>query len=284
MLVYKWSAEQLAKSLRRLEISRRETPSHQAAGGASLGGTDVARSSAAQKSLDQDNAAPLAVTLSLNRKLPVGDQVYEALRKAVVTCQLLPGTSISENRVCRTFGVSRTPVRSAIARLAEEGLIDVYPQQGSFVAPIRLAGIADSQFVRKALEIAILLEAASVWTPTMSADVRSIIARQVEAIRAGDDDSFFVEDEAFHHAFARFTDRDGAWSTVMGAKAKLARFVRLFGNPGRLPVVIEEHLAIVQALDSGDAQDAARRLEYHLDRIFNLLNELPDQYRPYLAD
>ena len=84
-------------------------------------------------------APPLAVSLSLNRKLPVADQVYEALKKAIVTLQLMPGASISENRICRTFGVSRTPVRSAIARLREEGLIDVYPQQGSFVAPIRLA-------------------------------------------------------------------------------------------------------------------------------------------------
>src|SRR5262249_24368279 len=115
-----------------------------------------------------DSAGPLAVSLALNRKLPVADQVYEALKKAIVTLQLMPGASISENRVCRTFGVSRTPVRSAIALLAEEGLIDVYPQQGSFVAPIRLSLITDSQFFRKALEVAILLEAAGRWTPAMS--------------------------------------------------------------------------------------------------------------------
>jgi DNA-binding GntR family transcriptional regulator len=235
-------------------------------------------------SLDQDNVAPLAIALSLNRKLPVADQVYEALKKAILTCQLLPGTSISENRICRTFGVSRTPVRSAIARLGEEGLIDVYPQQGSFVAPIRLAGIADSQFVRKALEIAILLEAARLWTPAMSAELRLIVARQNAAIAAGNDDDFFMEDEAFHHAFARFADREGVWSTVMSAKARLGRFVRLFGKPDRLPVVVEEHMAIIHALDSSNAAEAAQRLEYHLDRIFNLVNELPDQYRPYLAD
>ena len=226
----------------------------------------------------------LAVFLSLNRKLPVGDQVYEALKKAIVTLQLMPGVSISENRICRSFGVSRTPVRAAIARLSEEGLIDVYPQQGSFVAPIRLAGIADSQFVRKALEVAILLEASRVWTPAMSAEARAIIDSQAGSIPLGDDELFFAEDERFHHIFARFADREGVWETVMGAKDRLSRFVRLFGKPERLPVVIEEHRSIVDALDRGDGPEAARRLEYHLDRIFNLLNELPDQYRPYLAD
>src|SRR4051794_21836889 len=76
---------------------------------------------------EADHGAPLAVSLALNRKLPVADQVYEALKKAIIRLQLMPGASISENRICRTFGVSLTPVRSAIARLSEEGLIDVYP-------------------------------------------------------------------------------------------------------------------------------------------------------------
>jgi DNA-binding GntR family transcriptional regulator len=234
--------------------------------------------------LDQNQAASLGLTIRLNRKLPVADQVYDTLKRAIVSCQLLPGTSISENRICRTLGVSRTPVRSAIARLEEEGLIDVYPQQGSFVAPIRLAGIADSQFVRKALEVAVLLEAAKVWTPARSAEARAIVASQAIAIARRDDDLFFVEDERFHHAFARFAERDGVWATIMGAKTRLGRFVRLFGKPERLPVVVEEHAAILDALDAGNAPEAARRLEYHLDRIFNMLNELPDQYRPYLAE
>jgi DNA-binding GntR family transcriptional regulator len=241
--------------------------------------TPVARSPG-----EADSAAPLAIPLALNRKRPVGDQVYEALKKSIIACALMPGSSVSENRICRTLGVSRTPVRAALARLSEDGLIDVYPQQGSFVAPIRLAGIADSQFVRKALEVAILLEAAKVWTPRMSEEARGIVASQADSIAAGDSELFFTEDERFHHAFARFADREGVWQTVMGAKVRLARFVRLFGKPDRLPKVIEEHLAILGALDAGDAPEAARRLVYHLDRIFNLLNELPDQYRPYVTD
>jgi DNA-binding GntR family transcriptional regulator len=244
----------------------------------------VVTTSVARPVSGDDQASPLTIPLLLNRKLPVADQVYEALKKAIVTCRLLPGTSISENRICRALGVSRTPVRAAIARLGEEGLIDVYPQQGSFVAPIRLTGIADSHFVRKALEVAILSEVARIWTPEMSREARAIVASQQQAIGAGDNDAFFAGDEHFHHCFAVFAGREGVWATVMGAKPRLARFQRLFGKPDRLPVVIMEHRAILEALDAGDGAEAARRLEYHLDKIFNLLNELPDQYRPYLAD
>jgi DNA-binding GntR family transcriptional regulator len=244
----------------------------------------VVTSAVARSVPGEDSAAPLNLGLALNRKLPVSDQVYDALKRAILTLQLMPGSSISENRICRALGVSRTPVRAALARLSEEDLIDVYPQQGSFVAPIRLSLIGDSQFVRKALEVAILRDAAKRWTPAMSLEARAIVASQEASIAVGDKDLFFVEDERFHQALARFAERDGVWPTLMLAKARLERFVRLFGKPDRLPVVIEEHLAILAALDQGDADEAARRLEYHLDRIFNLLNELPEAYRPYLAD
>ena len=79
---------------------------------------------------EADHGAPLAVSLALNRKLPVADQVYEALKKAIIRLQLMPGASISENRICRTFGVSRTPVRSAIARLSRGGADRRLPAAG----------------------------------------------------------------------------------------------------------------------------------------------------------
>ncbi len=96
------------------------------------------------------------LTISFDRRRQVSDQVYEALKKAIVSLRLPPGTSISENRICRQIGVSRTPVRSAIIRLVEDGLIEVFPQKGSFVAPIKLSAVRNNHFIRKALELAVL--------------------------------------------------------------------------------------------------------------------------------
>ena len=226
----------------------------------------------------------LALSGRLNRKLTVSDQVYDALKEAIVTVKLLPGASISENRICQHFGVSRTPVRTAIVRLVEEGLIDVYPQQGSFVAPIRLSGIAESRFIRRVLEVAVLREAAAVWTPELSRRARAIIAAQAEAIAAGDTELFHREDERFHQAFCLFAGREGVWATIMLAKARLGRIRRLFGDADRLPVVVREHSAILDALDAGDTDEAIGRLEYHLDKIFEMIAQLRERYRPYVAD
>jgi DNA-binding GntR family transcriptional regulator len=226
----------------------------------------------------------LGFAAEIDRKRPVGDQIYEALKRAIITTRLLPGTSISENRICRHFGVSRTPVRSAVTRLSEEGLIDVYPQQGSFVSPIRLGEVRDSHFVRKNLELALLREAAVNWNEAKSAQARSIIETQRQALASGDTDLFFEEDEHFHQVFAAFAAREGVWSTVLMAKSRLARFVRLFGTPSRLPVVLDEHLLVLDALDAGKMDEAAQLMENHLDMIFHMLESLPEEYGPYVVE
>ena len=232
----------------------------------------------------QDDADPLPVSIVLERRQPVADQVYQALRFAIVTVRLMPGTPISENRICRHFGVSRTPARAALLRLAEEGLIDVYPQQGSFVSPIRMGDVEDARFIRRSLEVSIMNEAAAAWTPEMGAQSRAIVKSHAQAIEDDDIDAVFREDMRFHRAFSVFAGREGVWDSILGAMARLSRIVRLFGKPERLPVVLAEHNAILDALDAGDAAAAVGSLEYHLDRIFVMLKQVPEQYSPYVVE
>ncbi len=229
-------------------------------------------------------AEPLPFDGALDRKLPVADQVYLSLRRAILTLDLKPGASISENRICRHYGVSRTPVRTAIVRLVEEGLIEVYPQQGSFVSLIRLAEVNDSHFVRSTLEAAILREAAARWTLGHGAVARRILERQAAAVAADRNEDFLAEDDAFHGLFSEIAGRPGVWLTILAAKARLGRFIRLSALPGRLTTVVAEHEAIVDALDAGDAAEALKRLDHHLDQNFVMMKQLPDHYLPYVIE
>jgi DNA-binding GntR family transcriptional regulator len=81
---------------------------------------------------------------SLDRRRPAAEQVYRRLREAIIACRLEPNEAISENRLCGMFKVSRSPVRTAITRLAEDGLIDIFPQRGTFVAPIKLQQVREA--------------------------------------------------------------------------------------------------------------------------------------------
>jgi GntR family transcriptional regulator, rspAB operon transcriptional repressor len=88
------------------------------------------------------------------------DQVYTILRQAIISSQLAPGEAIRKELVALQLGVSRTPVSDAINRLADEGLVEIYPQTGTFVARLRLDKIETAQFVRIALETAAIRRAA----------------------------------------------------------------------------------------------------------------------------
>ena len=221
--------------------------------------------------------------LVLDRQRSASDQVHAALRRAIIEVRLAPGSPISENSICRQFAISRTPVRAAIQRLSEEGLVDVYPQVGSFVAPIRLAGLQDSHFVRRSLEIALLREVLPLWTSEMSRAMRQLIREQEQFIAAGDGDGFFRADEEFHHLLGTFAGREGVWQAVLSAKVTLTRFHRLWQTAERLPDVIAEHLAIVDALDRGDGAAAEQALVTHLDMIFVIFGRMSEQQRKNLA-
>jgi DNA-binding GntR family transcriptional regulator len=237
-----------------------------------------------EQALQNRDDPPLSFAISIDRRRHVGDQIYEALRDAIVSLQLPPGTPVSENRICRHVGVSRTPVREAIIRLVKDDLIDVFPQLGTFVAPIRLATVNDSHFVRRALEAAVLREASSRWTLALSAGAREILAEQDAAQARGDIEGFHRLDEAFHRNISVSAGMEGVWPTVQQAKARVDRVHRLAYVEGRPPVVIREHEAVLDALDRGDADGAVAALVYHLDRILALLGDLMERNTGYFRE
>ena len=109
---------------------------------------------------------------------------------------VLPGQAISETEMAAGFGVSRTPIREALIRLADEGLIDIYPQAGTFVSRIDLAAVREAQFVRQTLETAVAIQAAS--TAAGVTVFEPILERQERAIRDNDFPEFFASDEDLH--------------------------------------------------------------------------------------
>src|SRR5579863_4751733 len=80
------------------------------------------------------------------------ERVYADLRRRIRELALAPGAPLRKEELALALGVSRAPVSEAISRLAEEGLVEVFPQHGSFVAPIRAAEVRESLFIRTALE------------------------------------------------------------------------------------------------------------------------------------
>ena len=206
---------------------------------------------------------------------PIGAAtIYQTLRTDIVQMRLMPGVRLSENELGLRFGTSRTPVREAILRLVDEGLIEVRPQRGSFVSRISLQAVKRARFVRSALELAIIRQAATHGVPdtAMVAAERAIADQQA----AGNDPLLFKDaDDAFHRVFADAIGFGDLWSVVESQKAQFDR-IRLLGLPDVTPVdlLIGQHRAILDAVRAQDPETAENALRAHLSIVVETANAL----------
>ena len=221
----------------------------------------------------------------LDRRLPAAEQIYQLLREEIITCRLVPGEAISENRICGMFNVSRSPVRIALTRLAEDGLIDIFPQRGSFVAPIRMKQVIESQFARTALEIALVEVAAKAWTEAHAAEAHANLADQKRHAAGGEAWEFYLDNERFHQMIARAAGLEGVWATVQSVKMLWDRVGHLANRvSGHREEIIAEHEAIVVALDARDEKRAVKAMKLHLRSVFNAIARLRPLHEDYFTD
>ena len=208
--------------------------------------------------------------------------VHRILRDEIVSMARLPGERISEADVAAARGVSRTPVREALLRLADEGLVTIASRSGTRVARIPATVLPDAIFARSAIEHAVSRAAAHNARGSSITLLRGVIEHQCECLGLGDINGFHEADEAFHAALALAAGRPGAWEIVRDLKTQLDRYRRLtLPEAGLMERVIEEHGAIVDAIAAHDAAKAARAMDHHLDglrRSLAAIRELNPDY------
>jgi DNA-binding GntR family transcriptional regulator len=223
----------------------------------------------------QREVDPVAFALGIagqaRRGLSKAVVVYEDLRNSIVGLELKPGARIDKTEVCQRLGVSRQPLAEAIARLAEERLVEVEPQKGTFVARIRISDVAEAAFVRRALELATVEAIAPGMDDAMVARLERVIAYQAAALKAKDAAEFYALDVRFHTMlFERLAMRRVA-EVVETSRAQLERARRLMLPTERSLRTLKEHRAILAALRARDPAGAARAMGEHLDEVMEEL-------------
>ena len=212
-------------------------------------------------------------------------RAYADLREGIVSLRLPPGTPLPEPEIARQLGFSRTPVREALIRLAEEGLVLVMPQVGTYVSKIDLAEVRSAQFIREALECATVRTAAAAMTDTAVKRLRRTLHEQADAAEMTHPAEFYALDELLHRQIADIAGQPKAWRLVHSAKAQLDRVRHLdLTAAHRHGDIVAEHAAIVAALEEQDADAAELRLRVHLRAVFQAMTGLLDGYAGYFVD
>lgn len=211
--------------------------------------------------------------------------VAEALRNRILDLTLPPGTPVQEKDIAAELGVSRTPVREAFILLVHDGLIEVYPQVGTFVTRIDPAAVAEAQFVREALEIASIRDLGEKPDRPDTGRLHDLLDDQQKAVTANDVERFFALDQELHRSLMALAGHESAWRVVAAAKGHLDRARRAsLPLPDTLDRLLQQHRAVVDEIDIGATDRAEEALRMHLREVFRDIDEIRSRTPHYFTD
>jgi DNA-binding GntR family transcriptional regulator len=204
--------------------------------------------------------------------------VYELLRSDIVLGALKPLEPIRESEIAERLGVSRTPVREALLRLQNLGLVDIYPQAGTRVAPIRLEKVRAAQFIREAVEVDVVRRACKSLGKLGLARLDHIIEDQEIAAKRNDIKRLFELDEEFHLAIYDGAGLLSVADELEDVKVHLNRLRYVSVHwPRGTDSIIGEHQAIVVALRKRDEEAAAAAMRTHLRAVLPVLEKMAEE-------
>ncbi|MDR5906476.1 GntR family transcriptional regulator [Franzmannia qiaohouensis] len=210
----------------------------------------------------------------------VRQRLYQVLRQSIIHMVLAPGQALSEKEIADTFNVSRQPVREAFIRLSEAGLVEVRPQRGTYVVKISQRAVLEARFVREAIEVAVVRSAAAKGLPRADlAELHELLDRQRRCVDPHDFDRFYRLDEDFHRTLALAVGQQAAWKVTQEVKAQFDR-VRYLSVPDTTPIprLIEQHAAIVAAIEACDMEGAEQAMRLHQSEILKSLPALVQRF------
>lgn len=203
---------------------------------------------------------------------PKAHWAYEAIRDAIISMRLVPGAILNEKETCQELGVSRTPMREAVIRLAQEGLIQVVPSGGTFISKIDIRKILEGHLVRASIELQTIRIAARHYDPSFDKMFDLLLFRQKNAMHHRDTDEAFQADSEFHRQICKMAGFPNLWKTIHASTGQLDRARRFaFPDIGFFEEVVAEHTAIYQALKRRDEIEAVQLMRHHLGSIKDIV-------------
>lgn len=197
---------------------------------------------------------------------------YRRIREAILAGELLPGQRLVEKDLSERFGLGRAAIRTALARLEQEGLVESAPYRGAWVRAISKEEALEVLEARMALESLAARHAALKTTPEGVARLRAIL-REMEAKKAEGDLLGMSELNALlHRTIVELSGHKTAARLIEALRAQGVRHqYRTVLVPGRPDRSLEEHRRIVEAIAKGDGEEAARAMAEHLQGVMEAL-------------
>lgn len=223
-----------------------------------------------------------------DKKFLSSDEVYEDLCIKIEKVIYMPGERLSENDLCKVYGVSRHIVRNAITRLKDRKLVEVYPQRGTFVSLIDMSYVADILYLRESVEQEAIARIMVDDKKRLAvADAMAEKAEKMEEIlnRGELTEEFYQIDNEMHRCILEAVGRQNVMDIISDSYIHFKRWRNFEARtPERVEQIREQHWELIQNFRDGDAQKARELLHRHLDTVFryhdNYQKEMPQYFAP----
>jgi DNA-binding GntR family transcriptional regulator len=200
--------------------------------------------------------------------LSLVNQAYQELKRIILEHQIPQGGKLNEAELAAALGISRTPVREAINRLAKEGLVESFPQRGAFVIQVSGEDVFELFLIRENLEGLAACLAATKMSEKDLAKLESAVEGFSEPFDEKEIRRYAREDFKFHQAVVQFSEAQRLISLI----ATLHDYIRIFrlttvGVSGRMKTSLDEHRHLLEAFRQRSPEVAERRMREHIRHV-----------------
>ena len=186
------------------------------------------------------------------------EQVYEYLRDAINRGELDAGSFLDQKQLSESLGISKTPLRDALIQLETEGFVSILPRRGVIVNRLSIEDVRNLYEIIGALEGAVVISVGDRLEVTHFQQMRSLNSEMVQAVEAGNFDTYYARNLAFHQVFLGLTQNNSLLRMVENAKHRLYDFPRRREFlPNWELASTTEHAAFLDLLETGDVRGAA---------------------------
>ena len=201
----------------------------------------------------------------------------------IITLELAPGSAVSENELSLVLKLSRTPVREAVSRLESEGLVDIQPQRGSYIAKIDYELVEESRFMRLVLENAVLALVCEGISPEHEEMLRANMEEETRHLEAGDYTRLFELDTDFHRLLFTSVGKARTYGIIHSQMVHFDRLRALSLKSLKPDKIVEDHENILYAIGRRDSELAEMLMTRHLTRRRVEKSELIKLYPDYFV-
>ena len=196
------------------------------------------------------------------------EKAYRAISGAIANLELKPGEALTQDRLAKWLSISRTPVREALRRLEQEGIIQTIPGRGLVVTELTIKDVEDMLEMLRLMDSHAAYLAAQRRTQEQADRLAEVARTLMVAAEQHDVDGWSAADRPYHEIVLAASGNQLLRQSIQDVRRRLHRITINSGTrPERLLACTREHLAVAEAIVQGDAEGAAERMRQHIDAM-----------------